>query len=115
MVNRIVVGAHYGLRDWLAQRVTAVVMVLYTVVLFAGVASIERMSYESWRALFSGMFMRYATFVFVVALTYHVWVGVRDIVMDYVWYPAPRLAIHVVVILLLVAYLGWAVHILWRL
>ncbi len=26
MVNRIVVGAHYGLKDWLVQRVTAVVM-----------------------------------------------------------------------------------------
>ena len=32
MVKRVVVGAHYGLRDWLAQRVTAVVMVVYTVV-----------------------------------------------------------------------------------
>ncbi|HZW86207.1 MAG TPA: succinate dehydrogenase, hydrophobic membrane anchor protein, partial [Gallionella sp.] len=26
MVNRVVVGAHYGLRDWLVQRVTAVLM-----------------------------------------------------------------------------------------
>ena len=31
MVNRHVSGAHYGLRDWLAQRITAVVMILYTV------------------------------------------------------------------------------------
>ncbi|HWP87652.1 MAG TPA: succinate dehydrogenase, hydrophobic membrane anchor protein, partial [Burkholderiales bacterium] len=33
MVNRAVTGAHYGLRDWLAQRVTAVVMLLYTLLL----------------------------------------------------------------------------------
>ena len=31
--KRIVVGASYGLRDWLAQRVTAIVMALYTIVL----------------------------------------------------------------------------------
>ena len=31
MVNRDVVGAHYGLRDWLAQRLTAIVMTLYSV------------------------------------------------------------------------------------
>ena len=31
--HRIVVGAHYGWRDWLAQRVTAVVMAVYTVLL----------------------------------------------------------------------------------
>ena len=34
MVNRTVTGAHYGLRDWLAQRVTAVIMAVYTVVVF---------------------------------------------------------------------------------
>ena len=28
--KRLVVGAHYGLRDWLAQRVTGVVMALFT-------------------------------------------------------------------------------------
>ena len=31
--KRIVVGAHYGMRDWLSQRVTAVLMALFTVVL----------------------------------------------------------------------------------
>ena len=31
--KRLVVGAHYGLKDWLAQRVTAVIMVVFTVVL----------------------------------------------------------------------------------
>jgi len=30
--KRLVVGAHYGLRDWLAQRVTAVVMAAYVIV-----------------------------------------------------------------------------------
>lgn len=30
--KRLVVGAHYGLRDWLAQRVTAVLMALFTIV-----------------------------------------------------------------------------------
>ncbi len=35
--KRVVVGAHYGLRDWLAQRVTAVLMALFTVLLLAQV------------------------------------------------------------------------------
>ena len=29
--HRTVVGAHYGMRDWLSQRVTAVFMALFTV------------------------------------------------------------------------------------
>ncbi|MFZ2629780.1 MAG: succinate dehydrogenase, hydrophobic membrane anchor protein, partial [Rugosibacter sp.] len=34
---RLVVGAHYGLRDWLAQRITAVVMAAYTVLIAVAV------------------------------------------------------------------------------
>ncbi|MFN7324199.1 MAG: hypothetical protein ACK5SM_05605, partial [Sphingomonadales bacterium] len=30
--KRLVVGAHYGLRDWLAQRITAIVMAVFTIV-----------------------------------------------------------------------------------
>ena len=36
MVNKIVVGAHYGLKDWLIQRISAAVMAAYTVMMNAG-------------------------------------------------------------------------------
>jgi succinate dehydrogenase / fumarate reductase membrane anchor subunit len=29
VINRIVVGAHYGLKDWIIQRATAVIMAVY--------------------------------------------------------------------------------------
>jgi succinate dehydrogenase hydrophobic anchor subunit len=35
--KRVVVGAHYGLRDWLVQRVTAALMALFTLVLLVQV------------------------------------------------------------------------------
>ncbi len=35
--KRVVVGAHYGLRDWLAQRVTGRLMALFTIVVLAQV------------------------------------------------------------------------------
>ncbi|MEY3427639.1 MAG: hypothetical protein RIS60_991, partial [Pseudomonadota bacterium] len=35
--KRVVVGAHYGIRDWLAQRVTATLMAAFTVVVLAQV------------------------------------------------------------------------------
>ena len=42
MVKRIVVGAHYGLRDWLIQRVSAVVMALYTLLFVADPGRLRR-------------------------------------------------------------------------
>jgi len=115
MVKRLVVGAHYGFGDWLLQRLTAVVMALYTVLFAVRVIMQPEHDIFSWYELFSGGFMRFATFLFFMALFYHAWVGVRDIFMDYVKPISVRLALHTVVGFLLLGYAGWAAQILWRL
>lgn len=115
MVKRIVVGAHYGLRDWVAQRVTAVVMALYTLLFGLRMVSLPAYDNAAWRSLFAGGFMRFATFLFFMALLYHAWVGVRDIFMDYIKPVGIRLALHSVVAFLLIGYAGWVAQILWRL
>jgi succinate dehydrogenase / fumarate reductase, membrane anchor subunit len=115
MVRRIVVGAHYGLRDWIGQRATAVYMAIYTIIFALYALALPEMSHEAWAAMFSGGFMRFATFLFFLALFYHAWVGVRDIFMDYIKPTGVRLALHVVILFLLIGYAGWAAQILWRL
>lgn len=115
MVKPVIVGAHYGFRDWLAQRVTAVVMALYTLVLAFCVLTMPDASYESWRGVFSGGFMKFATFLFFMSLFFHAWIGVRDIFMDYIKPTGIRLALHSIVALALIGYAGWAAQILWRL
>ena len=107
------VGAHYGLRDWLLQRATAVVMAAYTVGLVACVLVHPVRSQADLRALFGGSFFRVATMLFVVALLYHAWVGLRDILMDYVKPAWLRLVLEGAIGLVLVGYLMWAAEILW--
>ncbi|MFM9969917.1 MAG: succinate dehydrogenase, hydrophobic membrane anchor protein [Burkholderiales bacterium] len=114
MVNRLVVGAHYGLRDWLVQRGTAVVMAIYTIIIGAWILIEPPVNYAAWKAMFSAGWMRVATLFFFVSLLLHAWVGMRDIVMDYVKPTWLRLSAHLVIILVLVAYAGWSVQILWR-
>jgi len=108
------VGAHYGLGDWLLQRLTAVAMALYTIGLAACVLTGPPASYADWKALFSGSFMRLATMFFVAALLYHAWVGMRDIVMDYVKPTGLRLGLQAIIGSVLLLYLLWAASILWR-
>ena len=114
MVSRIVVGAHYGLRDWLAQRITAVIMAIYAVILLVVLLTGYPLSFQVWRDLFTAGWMRVATLLFGVSLGWHMWVGVRDILMDYVKPAGLRLALQVAVILANAGYLGWLVQILWR-
>ena len=114
-MNRIVTGAHYGLRDWLAQRVTAVVMAGYSLVIAGYLLAQPSFGYDTWIELFSGNVMRTFSLLFLLSLFYHAWIGVRDIVMDYVKPATIRLLIHVLVILALVVYVIWSVQILWGL
>jgi succinate dehydrogenase / fumarate reductase membrane anchor subunit len=114
VVKRVIVGAHYGLRDWLAQRVTALVMLAYTLVL---VLALPRgaFTYATWKTLFEHEWMRFASFLFAASVLIHAWIGVRNIWMDYVKHTGLRLALQIATILWLVGCAGWAMQILWRL
>jgi succinate dehydrogenase / fumarate reductase membrane anchor subunit len=114
VVKRLVVGAHYGLRDWLAQRITAVIMAVYSLGILVLMAQREPFTYQAWKDLFAQGGMRIATLLFVVSLAWHAWVGARDILMDYVKHDGLRLALQIVTLLLLAGYVSWAVEILWR-
>jgi succinate dehydrogenase / fumarate reductase membrane anchor subunit len=114
LVKRLVVGAHYGLRDWLAQRITAAIMVVYTLLAAGVVLNHQPITHAVWKDLFARGWMRVATLLFAVCLVWHAWVGVRDILMDYVKPDGLRLTLQVLFVLLLASYLGWAIQILWR-
>ncbi|SFB78082.1 succinate dehydrogenase subunit D [Polaromonas sp. OV174] len=114
--KRITSGAHYGLRDWLAQRVTAVLMALFTVLLLVRIVfSQGPIGYDLWASLFSSQWMKALTFTVIIALLYHVWVGMRNIWMDYVKPVGLRLSLQVFTIVWLVACAAWGIQVLWRL
>jgi succinate dehydrogenase / fumarate reductase, membrane anchor subunit len=114
MVRREAVGAHYGLRDWLMQRITAVAIAVYLVVLLGILLFTPGMDLAAWPALFSNQAFRLATFVALISVFLHAWVGMRDIIMDYIRPTAVRLTLEVAVIGALVIYTGWAIQILWE-
>ena len=113
--KRLVVGAHYGLRDWLSQRVTAALMAVFTLLLVVQVLFGARLGYLRWAEIFSSQWMKVLTFVTIVSLAWHAWVGMRDVWMDYVKPVGARLVLRVATIAWLIGCCGWAVQVLWRL
>ena len=113
--KRIVVGAHYGMRDWLSQRITATLMALFTLVVLVQVLMPGEMGYDKWAGIFSAQWMKLLTFVVIVSLLWHAWVGMRDIWMDYIKPMGLRLALQVATLVWLVGCAGWALQVLWRL
>ena len=106
------VGAHYGLRDWLAQRASAVVMLVAAVVLFVALVIIQPDSHAEWRGFILSGWVRLLLMLTVVALVWHAFIGARDIFMDYLKNDLFRLFKIFGVIVYLLACLLWAVRIL---
>jgi succinate dehydrogenase / fumarate reductase membrane anchor subunit len=115
--RRLVVGAHYGLKDWLIQRITAVIMAVFTLVLliaFMCCTDKSLLAYEQWSGLFSNPAMQVITLLAWASLCYHAWIGIRDIWMDYVKPVGIRLTLHVFTALWLIGCVVYCAKILWR-
>ena len=113
--KRTVVGAHYGLRDWLSQRITGVVMALFTVAVIVQILLPGEIGYDKWAGMFARQWMKVLTFTVIVSLLIHAWVGMRDIWMDYVKAMGWRHTLQAATIVWLVGCAGWAIQVLWRL
>jgi succinate dehydrogenase / fumarate reductase membrane anchor subunit len=115
MVKRVVVGAHYGVGGFLAQRLTAAYMALFTLVFATVLLTTRPTDYSSWKTLVSQGWLRFGLFLFVVCVLVHAWIGMRDIWMDYIKPTGLRLTLEAATAFWLVGCGGWAVQILWRL
>jgi succinate dehydrogenase / fumarate reductase, membrane anchor subunit len=113
VARRQAVGAHYGLMDWLIQRLTAVIMAVYTLLMLGIALWNGGIDHPLWARLFAHDGFRIASFLFMAALLYHAWIGMRDILMDYIKPVGVRLLLETVAVLVLVGYLGWTIQILW--
>ena len=111
-MTRRVVGARYGWGDWLAQRLSAVLMLALVAVFAAMLVAEAPVGYAAWSAFFDSSLLRVALFVFVLALAWHGFIGARDIVMDYIKVDWFRLLKHFGAFVYFVVCVAWAAKIL---
>ncbi len=74
----------YGLRAWVIQRVSAVYLALFTVYLFFHFFCYPPADFSAWQLWLSNPWVFVASALFFVALLLHAWVGVRDVIIDYI-------------------------------
>jgi succinate dehydrogenase / fumarate reductase, membrane anchor subunit len=102
-----------GLRAWLVQRLSAVYMLLFITFLFIHFLVDPPTSYLAWHAWVLSGGVSIAASVFSLALMAHVWVGIRDVVMDYVHPIAVRVLVLAFVSIGLMGIGAWKIRILW--
>ena len=111
---KAITGAHAGTGSWLLQRATAVLLALALPGLAVYVLAALPVDFAGWQALFAPQGVRVLLLLAAVALALHAWVGMRDILMDYVRPTGVRLALLLAVIVVLAGSVVWLAAVLWR-
>ncbi len=106
-------GSHTGTGTWLVQRATAVALAILLPVLAIWTVSALPLDHAEWQARFVPTWVRVAWLLTALSLALHAWVGMRDLLMDYVKPIAVRLALYLVVIATLAGSMIWLMAILW--
>jgi len=113
MVKSVLSVSHQGLRDWVIQRISALIIGIYTLALAYFFFAHPQFGYTQWHSLFSTTWMKVATLVVVISLLCHAWVGIWTVLTDYVKPAALRFILDVSIYLTLLACFIWASLIVW--
>lgn len=89
------------------QRFTAIYLAIYLVSVLSYGALHDSFSYSEWRSWLGAPGMGVATALFALAILLHVWVGIRDVLIDYIHAVWLRLLLMAATALVLLASLLW--------
>lgn len=101
-----------GLNAWLLQRISAVYLAGFLVYFLVSLLTCAPQSYADWSGWMSSSTMALATTLFFIALLSHAWVGMRDVLLDYVKPFALRLTLLILLAVGLLVMALWVIRIL---
>lgn len=101
-----------GLRPWLLQRLTALYLLIYTAYVVIYWSFFNTITYQSWQQWLAIDFNQILLGLFYLAVLMHAWIGVRDVLLDYIKPFMLRLLLLFVVAIFLIGSGFWLVKIL---
>jgi succinate dehydrogenase / fumarate reductase, membrane anchor subunit len=120
MVTSVTSLGRNGLSDWLVQRVSAVILAVYTVVVLGWLIAQGEVTYEAWSGFMGCLAMQIANTFMIVAVGAHAWIGLWTVTTDYLTTrqigaaaTGIRLLVQLVIALLTLVYLLWGLVIIW--
>jgi succinate dehydrogenase / fumarate reductase membrane anchor subunit len=120
MVTNVTNFSRSGLYDWMAQRVSAVVLGCFFLFMLTFLVTHPGLTFSDWRGLFSQSWMRIFTLLAILATSVHAWVGMWTITTDYLtpmalgkWATGVRFLVQAFCGMLMFVLFVWGVRILW--
>ncbi|MDW6001481.1 succinate dehydrogenase, hydrophobic membrane anchor protein [Vibrio mangrovi] len=113
MVKHVSSVGRNGVHDFLLVRATAILMALYTVYLVCFFAFSGDLTYGLWLDFWSGTFTKVFTMIALVCVLIHGWIGLWQVLTDYVKSAPLRGLLQLAVIAVLLGYFFSGLFVLW--
>lgn len=112
MVSNASALGRTGIQDWLLIRGSAIVIALY-VLYIVGFVAINDSTYDVWRGFFASSVTKVFTILTLFSILVHAWIGMWQVLTDYVKPLAIRLVLQLAIVVGLLAYLIYGTIVVW--
>ncbi len=113
MVSNASALGRNGIHDWLLVRASAMLITLYIIYLLGFVVITDTLTYEVWRGFFASSFTKVFTLLTLFSILIHGWIGMWQVLTDYVKALAPRLLLQLVIVVALLSYAVYGTVVVW--
>lgn len=84
MVNNAATVGRSGVHDFILLRASAVVLAAFVLFMAGFFIITPEVTYEIWHGLFANVFMKIFTLVAMFSLLAHAWIGIWQVLSDYI-------------------------------
>ena len=102
-----------GVTDWILQRITAIYLLVYFVVLVGFFFTTHNINFGTWKDFALSTPMQIAHLFALLSLVAHAWLGIWIVLTDYVPHKFGRFVAMTLVAILLLSLLVWGMRVIW--
>ncbi len=113
MVNNATALGRSGLQDWLLLRGAAIIIALYILYILGFFIFTGPLTYPAWHHFFSTALTRVFTSLALLSILVHGWIGLWQVLTDYVKSLALRLVLQLVIAVALFSYAIYGTVVVW--
>lgn len=113
MVSNASALGRNGVHDYVLVRASAIVLTLYIIYMVGFFAFTDELTYEIWRDFFASSFTKVFTLLALFSILIHAWIGMWQVLTDYVKPLAIRLTLQFAVVAALLVYVLYGFVVVW--
>lgn len=113
MVSNASALGRNGVHDYLLVRASALVLTLYIIYMVGFFVFTGEVTYAVWQNFFASSFTKVFTLLALFSILVHAWIGMWQVLTDYVKPLALRLMLQLLIVVALLAYVIYGFVVVW--